>query len=326
MTKPRLKLGFDNYSIRALNWKAPQLLDYAASLRLDSVLFSDLDVYESLSDDYLRGVKAKADDLGIEIQAGTGGICKASSFFNGKWGPPEKLLRTTIRVAKALGSPVARCFLGWTEDRKGPDGIWGHIRSVIQTCKKLRSYARDCGVRIAVENHAGDMQSQELYCLIQEAGPDYMGATMDSGNAVWALEDPAATTLEILGPVALSAGIRDSAVWETKDGAASGPEALPRAERRQGRTGLAEAAAGEEHPLLQGRDRAGSEEVTTSSLRRPAAPTRTAGRSSHSRWDGASSTRSSRARRARRRRTCRPPTRPSSPGALPPSCRPLSSR
>lgn len=220
MARPRLKLGFDNYSIRALNWKAPQLLGYAASLQLDTVLFSDLDVYENLSDDYLRGIKAMADDLGIEIQAGTGGICKASSFWNGKWGPPEKLLRTTIRVAKTLGSSVARCYLGWTGDRNGPDGIWGHIRSVIQTCKKVRSMAMDSGVKIAVENHAGDMQSQELFCLIQEAGPEYVGATMDSGNAVWALEDPAATTLEILGPVALSAGIRDSAVWETEDGAA----------------------------------------------------------------------------------------------------------
>jgi sugar phosphate isomerase/epimerase len=220
MARPRLKLGFDNYSIRALGWKAPQLLDYAASLKLDTVLFSDLDVYESLSDGYLRGIKAKADDLGIEIQAGTGGIYKDSSFFNGKWGPPEKLLRTTIRVAKLLGSPVARCFLGWVEDRHGANGIWGPIRSVVQTCRKVRSLAIDSGVKIAVENHAGDMQSQELFCLIQEAGPEYMAATMDSGNAVWALEDPAATTLEILGPVALSAGIRDSAVWETENGAA----------------------------------------------------------------------------------------------------------
>ena len=78
MARPRLKLGFDNYSIKAFGWKAPQLLEYAASLKLDTVLFSDLDVYESLSDSYLRGIKAKADGLKIEIQAGTGGICQAS--------------------------------------------------------------------------------------------------------------------------------------------------------------------------------------------------------------------------------------------------------
>jgi hypothetical protein len=50
MSRLRLKLGFDNYSIRALGWKAPRLLDYAASLGVDTVLFSDLDVYENFSD------------------------------------------------------------------------------------------------------------------------------------------------------------------------------------------------------------------------------------------------------------------------------------
>ena len=45
-----IKLGFDNFSIRALGWKAPQLLDYASTLKVDVVLFSDLDVYESHSD------------------------------------------------------------------------------------------------------------------------------------------------------------------------------------------------------------------------------------------------------------------------------------
>ena len=219
MARPRLKLGFDNYSIRALGWKAPQLLDYAASLKLDTVLFSDLDVYESLSDSYLRGIKAKADGLGIEIQAGTGGICQASSFWNKKWGPPEQLLATTIRVAKTLGSPVARCFLGWVGDRSGPGGIRAHILSVIETCRQLRQTALDAGVKIAIENHAGDMQSYEVVRLINDAGPEFVGATLDTGNAVWALEDPS-VTLEVLGPHALSTGIRDSVVWETPKGAA----------------------------------------------------------------------------------------------------------
>src|SRR5437762_2704049 len=69
-TKRRsIKLGFDNFSIRAMGWRAPQLLDYAAKLKVDTVLFSDLDVYESHDEKYLKDIKKKADDLGIEIQA-----------------------------------------------------------------------------------------------------------------------------------------------------------------------------------------------------------------------------------------------------------------
>src|SRR6266403_2029987 len=66
----KLRLGFDNFSVRAMGWKAPALLDYAASLKLDSILISDLDAYDSFGDKYLREFKSKADDLGIQIHAG----------------------------------------------------------------------------------------------------------------------------------------------------------------------------------------------------------------------------------------------------------------
>jgi hypothetical protein len=36
----RLLLGLDTYSIRGLKWKAPQVLDHAASLKLDDVMMS----------------------------------------------------------------------------------------------------------------------------------------------------------------------------------------------------------------------------------------------------------------------------------------------
>ena len=215
-TKP--KLGFDNFSIRALGWKAPQLLDYAATLKVDVVLFSDLDVYESHSDAYLKEIKAKAGDLGVEIHAGTGSICPSSNTFNKRFGTAEEHLALTIRIAKTLGSPVARCYQGNAEDRKSQGGIMARIQDSVKVCKSLRQRALDAGVKIAIENHAGDMQAWELVTLVEEAGRDYVGVTMDSGNATWTLEDPM-QNLEILGPYAATTGIRDSAVWESPEGA-----------------------------------------------------------------------------------------------------------
>ena len=58
----KLKLGFDNFSIRALNWKAPQVIDYAAKQKVDALLFSDLDVFENHEEAYLKELKAQADD------------------------------------------------------------------------------------------------------------------------------------------------------------------------------------------------------------------------------------------------------------------------
>ena len=55
-----IKLGFDNFSVRAFEWKAPQFLDYAATLKVDTVLLSDLDVYESHDEAYLKRIKSQA--------------------------------------------------------------------------------------------------------------------------------------------------------------------------------------------------------------------------------------------------------------------------
>jgi len=217
-TAKKLKLGFDNFSVRAMGWKAPALLDYAASLKLDSILISDLDAYDSLEDAQLKEVKAKADALGIQIHAGTWSICPTSKFFKNKWGTAEEHLTLGIRVAKTLGSPVIRCILGMGDDRKTAGGIEARIEDTVKVCKACRSRAMDAGVQIAIENHAGDMQAWELVTLIEAAGKDYVGATLDSGNATWTMESPMAS-LEILGPYTLSTGIRDSMIWEYEEGA-----------------------------------------------------------------------------------------------------------
>ncbi|MEZ4699678.1 MAG: sugar phosphate isomerase/epimerase [Rhodothermales bacterium] len=213
-----IKLGFDNFSIRAFGWKAPQLLDYAATQGVDTVLFSDLDVYERHDDAYLKDVKKRADDHGIEIQAGTGGICPSSTAWDGRFGTAEEHLALVIRVAERLGSSVARCYQGRAEDRGTEGGLRARMADTVRVCKAVRSRALDAGVKIAIENHAGDMQAWELVELIEEAGPEYVGATLDSGNATWTLEDPL-VNLEILGPYAVSTGIRDSMIWEYEQGA-----------------------------------------------------------------------------------------------------------
>ena len=215
---PNISLGFDNFSIRALGWKAPQLLQYGSKKKLDTILFSDLDVYESLDSSYLQEIKQEAKILGITIQTGTGGICPTSKSFKNKHGSAEEHLRLLIRVAKDVGSRVARCYLGTMKDRLAKGGIQHHITSTIQVLKKIKNEALSAGIKLAIENHAGDLHSRELVELIERAGRDYVGATLDSGNATWTLENPI-DTLRNLAPYAVSSGIRDSMVWKSEKGA-----------------------------------------------------------------------------------------------------------
>jgi sugar phosphate isomerase/epimerase len=214
-----MKLGFDNFSVRAFDWKAPQLVDYAGSLKVDTLLLSDLDVYDSLEADCLKKLAAQAKELGVELQAGTGSICPTSTSYNEKkWGRAEDHARLLIRTAKQLGTPVARCYLGSRRDRDGDGGIYPHMDEMVKVLKAVQGEAEDAGVKIAIENHAGDMQAWELVTLIEEAGASFVGATMDPGNAAWTIEDPM-VNLETLGPYVVTTGIRDTAVWETEKGA-----------------------------------------------------------------------------------------------------------
>lgn len=213
----KLALGFDNFSIRGWGWKAPRLLEFAAEQKCDGVLFSDLDVYESHGAGHLEEVRKLAEDLGLFIHAGTGGICPTSGSFKDKWGNAEEHLRVCLKVAKALKTNVVRCYLGGGRDRSSEGGIRARIADTVAVLKKVRSEALDLGVKFGVENHAGDMQAHELRDLIEEAGTDYVGATIDAGNAAWTLEDPV-VNLEILAPYAVSGGIRDTMVWNTENG------------------------------------------------------------------------------------------------------------
>jgi sugar phosphate isomerase/epimerase len=215
----KIKLGMDNFAVRAMGWKAPDLIDYAASLKLDTLLISDLDAFESLDDAKLREVKRKADDAGIALYLGSWSICPTSKVFRPNRGTAEEHLRLGLRAAKTLGSPVFRVVLGNSEDRKSEGGIKARIADAVAVLKSCRSDALNAGVMIAMENHSGDMHSWELRELIETAGRDFVGANMDSGNAAWTLEDPA-DVLETLGPVTLCSSLRDNMIWETPEGAA----------------------------------------------------------------------------------------------------------
>ena len=116
-----------------------------------------------------------------------------------------------IVSARTVGSPIVRAVLGSSADRVGAIPIEGHIENTVRVLRAVKSRAVDSGIKIAIENHAGDMQARELKTLIEEAGKDFVGACIDSGNPLWVLEDPH-LTLETLAPYALTSHVRDSAV------------------------------------------------------------------------------------------------------------------
>ena len=216
-TAAPVRFGVDMYSLGAQNWTPFQQLDFAAKWKAKVVHFSEIRFLGTLEPDHLRRVRARADELQLDLEIGMRSICPTSATFDKAQGTAEEQLAKMIDAAKIVRSPIVRAVLGSSADRKG--GIDRHIDETVKVLKNTRSRARDAGIKIAIENHAGDMQARELKRLIEDAGSDIAGVCLDSGNPVWTIEDPH-LTLDTLAPYVLTSHMRDSALWNTPEGAA----------------------------------------------------------------------------------------------------------
>jgi sugar phosphate isomerase/epimerase len=227
---PRIRMGVDAFSLGAQNWTPFQTLDWASKLQVNMVHFSEVRFLgsprwqEALAPDNLKRIRDRAGELKIDLEIGMRSICPtAGDFQNAQTADPtlgsadDQIARMVV-AAKTIGSPLVRCVQGTQADRR--TGLDGHIAETVKVVKRNRSRLLDAGVKLAIENHAGDMQGRELKRLIEEAGPDCIGACVDTGNAVWTIEDPA-DTLEALAPFALTSHFRDSYVFNSAQGIAS---------------------------------------------------------------------------------------------------------
>jgi 3-oxoisoapionate decarboxylase len=210
------RVGVDLFSVRSQKWTPIESLDYCAKLGAKLVHFSELQYLGALDEANLLQVRDHAAKLGVAIEIGTRTCCPTSKAFDPKLGTGEEQMLRAINAARVTGSPIVRTFMGTSADR---DPIERHMEAMARLLKSMRSRITDLNLKIAIENHAGDMQARELKSLVEMAGKDYVGVCLDAGNPLWALEDPH-LTLETLYPYVLTTHVRDTAVWRVPEGAA----------------------------------------------------------------------------------------------------------
>lgn len=210
-----VELGSIDGSVSGNQFTAVQFLDYLASVKLTWAMIS---LPPQVLDDEaeVRRVREHADSLGIRLQLAHGSVCPSARAFNPSLGTLEAQVARSLRASRIFGASCMRCILGGDPER--PE-IERHIDSMVTAVRGLRSRILDSGVKLAVENHGGDLQARELKGMIEAVGPDVMGVCLDSGNPVWMLEDPH-MTLETLVPYAETCHVRDSAVWKVPEGIA----------------------------------------------------------------------------------------------------------
>lgn len=207
-------LGLNTYCLRAFRWNDAQLLDYTASLKLDAVFLQDSLDPRAMDPAHWPEVGEQAAKLQLHLE--TGGIVitpKTPSDFDNV----IAALRKNIQRAQAMGSPLVRCITAG--DRTAillP--VERHIETVVKVLRTVKPQVVDANLKIAIEIHK-DLQAWEHKIIIDEAGRDFVGTYLDTGNPVFVMEDPM-TTVEILGSYALTFHLRDSVVYEHKRGIA----------------------------------------------------------------------------------------------------------
>jgi 3-oxoisoapionate decarboxylase len=210
-----VELGSIDGSVGGNNFSAVQFLDYLSSIKLTWAMVS-LPAPVLGDEAAVRQVRDHANGLGIKLQLAYGSLCPSARAFNAQLGTVEEQVARALTASRIFGAKCMRCILGGDPERPQIDT---HIDNMVKALRPLTSRIRDSGVKLAIENHGGDLQAREMKRLIEAVGADVLGVCLDSGNPVWMLEDPH-MTLEVLIPYAETCHVRDSAVWKTPDGIA----------------------------------------------------------------------------------------------------------
>jgi sugar phosphate isomerase/epimerase len=210
-----VELGSIDGSVGGNQFTPVQFLDYLSSIKLTWAMVS-LNAAALQDEAGIRQIRDHADRLGIKLQLAFGSVCPSARAFNAQNGTLEDQVARALKASQIFGAKCMRCILGGDPERPQ---IEMHIENMIKAVRAIRSRVADSGIKLAVENHGGDLQAREMKMLIEAIGTDIMGVCLDSGNPVWMLEDPH-MTLETLIPYAETSHVRDSAVWKVPEGIA----------------------------------------------------------------------------------------------------------
>ena len=139
------------------NWTPFQQMDFAAKWKVKVVHFSEIRFLGNLEPDNLRKVRARADELGLDLEIGMRSICPTSAMFDKAQGTAEEQLGRMVDAAKIVRSPIVRAVLGSGADRRG--GIEKHIDSMVACPQELALESdgrrRQGGDREPRRRHAG---------------------------------------------------------------------------------------------------------------------------------------------------------------------------
>ncbi len=172
------------------------LLDRAAKLGVRVVQICENLPLEALSAGELAELSRWANSLGISIEVGTCGIGTAH-------------LRSYLRIAERLGSPIVRLWLDTPTRRPSEQAIASILRQVAPDFEHA-------GICLAIEN-SDRVKAATLAQIIDRVASPSVRVCLDTGNSLGCLEGPEAV-VDALRPLAVCLHIRDLVVQRASHG------------------------------------------------------------------------------------------------------------
>src|SRR6202158_851418 len=207
-------LGINTYCLRFQRWNDQQLIDYCTSQKLAEIFLQDSLDPGVMDPKHWADVRGWSKDRGLHLETGGGAILpKTADLY------PQMVatLRKNIERASAMGSSIVRALLAGDRYSMPDDGpVEPHMETAIKILREVRSQVMDAGLKIGIENHK-ELMAWQTRQVIETAGKEFVGSYLDTGNPVFVAEDPL-TTVEELGPLAVTFHLRDSVVYQHPDG------------------------------------------------------------------------------------------------------------
>ena len=228
-----MKLGIDGQKLPEARKRGPlKSLEHVKELGLGGIFFSTvLDMSETLDKGELADIRAKADELGLYLEAGVGKInpyCSAEAPEFRAIGGGDVILGFTrmIEASAAIGCRELWVSPGnfkseyrgrLANDRFRTDVTWDEqLLGIEKVLLKLAPVARAHGVHINMETH-DEITSFEILRLIETVGEDCMGVVFDTANGLQRAEHPVFAAKRV-APYVRQTHIKDAYVGHATGG------------------------------------------------------------------------------------------------------------
>jgi sugar phosphate isomerase/epimerase len=195
-----MKLGLHTYSLHlhgmGQNFAATKivekamnifkLMDYARKVGLDGLHIDPVDC-ESTDATQLKKIRDAAKDRGLYLEYNF----SLAEEFDPRM---NNTIEEGIGIAKTLGADLAKISMDirrphpLAASRHHPD-VMRQLKSVVDRLKLAAPLAEKAGVKLAIENHTESFASEVIWVIDQVNHP-FVGACVDTVNAVWVFEDP----------------------------------------------------------------------------------------------------------------------------------------